>query len=133
MLAESEKQIENRIINFLRIIGIFCWKNQSVGIFDPKKKVFRRSNNINHLRGVSDILGIVNGRFLAVEVKSEKGRLTIEQKAFLQNIRAQGGIAFEARSLSDVARHLKDEFPDNIGLQKMAGEVVEREKLRIDN
>lgn len=132
MLTESEKQIENRIISFLRIIGVFSWKNQSVGIFDPKTSRFRKSRNPNHLRGVSDILGIVHGRFLAIEVKSAKGKMTIEQKAFLQNIRAQGGVAFEARSLSDVARHLKDEFPDNIGLQKIAGQVIDRDTLRID-
>lgn len=133
MIAQSEKQIENQIISFLRILGVFCWKNQSVGIFDAKKKIYRKSNNQNHILGASDILGILHGKFLAIEVKSAKGRMTIHQKAFLQNIRSQGGIAFEARSLSDVARHLKNEFPNHPGVQKMAGEVIARPELRIDN
>ena len=115
----KEKQIENEILNFLRILGIYCWKNQSVGVFDPVKKVYRKSRNRNHINGVSDILGIARGRFLAIEVKSEKGRLRPEQKIFLQNISDNGGIAFVARSLKDVALHLSKVFPDHEGLKKM--------------
>lgn len=133
MTNQSEKQIENQIINFLRIVGVFCWKNQSTGIYDPTKKIFRRSNNYNHLRGVSDILGVVDGKFLAIEVKSESGRLTVEQKAFLQNIRAQGGIAFEARSLVDVVQRLKEEFPNHLGLSRAAIDIVSRRSPKIDN
>jgi len=118
-MTQTEKQIENQIISTLRILGVYCWKNQSVGIFDPSKKIFRRSNNANHLKGVSDILGIINGKLLAIEVKSAKGRMSIEQKAFLQNIRDQGGIAFEARSITDVAKHLQSAFPNHAGFKQL--------------
>lgn len=106
-----EKQIENSILNYLRANGIFCWKAQSVGLFDPTKKIYRRSNNKHHIKGVSDILGIMpNGRFLAVEVKSEKGRATPEQLQFIENIKESGGIALLARSIDDLKNKLKTDF-----------------------
>ena len=115
----KEKQIENEILNFLRILGVYCWKNQSVGIYDPVKKVYRRNGNHNHIRGTSDILGIINGRFLAIEVKSEIGKLSPEQRVFLAQISNNGGVAFVARSLRDVAVNLSKFFPDHEGLKKM--------------
>lgn len=112
----TEKQIENEILNFLKTMGVYCWKNQSVGIFDPVKKVYRKPNNPHHIKGVADILGIIQGRFLAIEVKSDKGLISTEQKIFLKHINEEGGIAFVARSVEQVILNLKAFFPgdDNI-------------------
>ena len=98
-----EKVIENQIFHYLKKRGIFCWKNDSVGIFDPVKKIYRSNRNPNRIKGVSDILGILpNGRFLAIEVKAEKGRASPEQVEFLSQIERNGGIGILARSLSDI-------------------------------
>lgn len=57
--------------------------------------------------GCSDIIGqTVDGRFLAIETKRPSGRATNAQAAFLQTVRSHGGIAFTARSVSDLALHL---------------------------
>jgi hypothetical protein len=57
--------------------------------------------------GCCDVLGqLRDGRFLAVEVKSPKGRTSTEQVAFLERIRAAGGMGFVARDLRDVVREL---------------------------
>lgn len=114
----TEKQIENEILNFLRVMGIYCWKNQSVGVFDPVKKVYRKSNNAHHIKGVSDILGIIHGRFLAIEVKSETGSCTSEQKLFLKTINDEGGVAFVARSVEQVLLNLKQFFPKDTNLDR---------------
>lgn len=105
-----EKMIENSILSFLKINGIFCWKNQSVGIFDSKKQVFRLNRNQHHINGVSDILGIlpVSGRFLAIEVKTNTGRLTDHQKSFLDEIQRSGGISGVCRSIKDAQLLLSD-------------------------
>lgn len=117
----SEKEIENSILHFLNsFLGIKCWKNQSTGVFDPVKKIYRKSNNKHHIKGVSDILGIIQGRFLAIEVKSETGKLTPEQKAFILSINEEGGIAFVARSLQDVVTNLTKFFPENKNLRELA-------------
>lgn len=105
----KEKDIENFILNYLNSKNIFCWKNQSVGIFDPKRKIYRKSNNNFHINGVADILGVMpNGKILAIEVKSRSGKLSQAQKTFLLNVKKQGGVAFVARSISKVMFELKE-------------------------
>lgn len=120
----KEKQIQNEILHFLRILGVYCWQNDSVGIYDPVKKIYRKNRSAYHLNGVSDILGIIGGRFLAIEVKSETGRLTPEQRVFIAHINEEGGVAFVARSLRDVAVNLSKFFPDNEGLKKMVKNYI---------
>ncbi len=57
--------------------------------------------------GCPDVLGqLRDGRFIGVEVKAPKGKLSTEQSAFLDRIRGAGGVAFVARDLRDVVREL---------------------------
>lgn len=98
----TEKQIENSILSYLKARGVFCWKNETTGIWDPKRKVFRKKRSVHRMVGVADILGIYKGRFLAIEVKSAKGRLTKDQKRFGEMVIEQGGIFLVARSIDDV-------------------------------
>ena len=52
--------------------------------------------------GVSDLIGWTEGgRFVAVEVKGPRGRVTDEQAAFLELVRRSGGLAGVARSVDD--------------------------------
>ena len=118
-MATLEKGIENAILRFLNKIGVYCWKNQSVGIYDPVKKIYRKSNNAAHIKGVSDILGVIEGRFLAIEVKSAKGVVSPEQRIFLTRINQEGGIAFVARNVDQVARELYKHFPEHKILKEM--------------
>lgn len=96
-----EKHIENQILGWLKMRGILSFKIKSMGTFDPTKRVFRKPSPW-YRKGVSDILGIYNGKFLAIEVKSDTGRLSLEQQSFQRDIITCGGIAFVARSIEDV-------------------------------
>lgn len=51
-----------------------------------------------------DMVGSQVARWLAVEVKSGRGRLTCEQAHFLEVVRAAGGLASVARSAEDALR-----------------------------
>ena len=105
MKDKSEKQIQKLILDWLRWNKVFCWKSNNVGIY---------RKDTNHyipvgLKGVADILGIINGGvFLAIEVKSGKGKVSPYQREFLQNITDNGGVSFVARCLEDVKLSLKD-------------------------
>lgn len=102
----SEKDIETMILDFLNKRGIFAWKNHTVGIWDAEKNIFRQLGKFS-IKGSSDILGVLNGgRLLAIEVKSERGRVTKEQLAFIKKINSLGGLAFIARSIEDVIINL---------------------------
>lgn len=53
--------------------------------------------------GGSDLIGWTrDGRFAAVEVKTPTGRVSAEQKAFIDAVNRSGGIAGVARSVEDV-------------------------------
>ena len=57
--------------------------------------------------GCADVLGqLRDGRFLAVEVKAARGRLSEAQQIFLDRVSAAGGVAFLARSAADVIAKL---------------------------
>ena len=112
-MRQLEKPIENQILNLLKLLGVYCWKNQSVGIYDKAKGIYRKPNNKHHINGVADIIGVVAGRFLAIEVKSKRGTLSQEQKLFIMKVNEEGGIAFVARSPADVIKNLCLFFPEN--------------------
>tara|TARA_B100000809_G_C14792398_1_gene407135 strand:+ start:26 stop:367 length:342 start_codon:yes stop_codon:yes gene_type:complete len=105
----SEKEIENSILDYLQTQKGFFWKNNTVGVYDPVKKTFRRPTKYC-INGVADILGVIppDGKLVAIEVKSKKGRVSKNQEAFLLRVRMQNGKAFIARSIEDVQKELYD-------------------------
>jgi penicillin-binding protein-related factor A (putative recombinase) len=64
------------------------------------------------MKGISDILGVVQGRMIAIEVKkpttevAAKTYATRAQKDFLAKVRANGGHGLVARSVQDVEEFL---------------------------
>lgn len=57
-------------------------------------------------RGTPDILAVISGRFVAIEVKRPGGKPSKLQLAQLKRIEAAGGVAFVADSIDDVIKHL---------------------------
>ena len=84
---QTEKEITASIRTLLKTFGIFHWK------------VWQ---GLGSQKGVSDIIGIHKGKFLAIEVKTEKGKLNDNQEHFLRLVNKNGGIGFVARSAHDV-------------------------------
>jgi len=74
------------------------WRNNSGALKDETKRpVFFGKV------GSSDILGLLpGGRFICVECKSKKGKLSEKQKDFLAEVERLGGLAIVARSVDDV-------------------------------
>jgi len=103
---KSEKEIQNEILEYLTKGGYLCWRNNNVGLYDVRLGTFRRKGKYQML-GVSDIFLIVgDGRFVAIEVKSKKGKISEYQQNFIDLINQNGGIAFVARNIEDVEKNL---------------------------
>lgn len=51
--------------------------------------------------GSADLVGIVSGRFVALEVKTATGRVTPEQTQWLALVRRYGGFAAVVRSVDE--------------------------------
>lgn len=58
--------------------------------------------------GSADLIGIWNGRFVAIEVKQPGKYPRKKQKRFLEVVRKLGGIAGVARSVEDVGAILRE-------------------------
>jgi len=106
-MATPESIVRDSICEYLQLHKCFYFIHDSVGIFDPVKQRFRSNTNKHRMKGVADILGIWQGKPLAIEVKSARERLTPEQRLFLERFRAEGGISILARSIDDVEKALK--------------------------
>lgn len=102
----SEAVIENQILTWLFYQKIWAWKNITGGYFDAKRKVFRKQRSKFAINGASDIVGVFKGRPLFIECKALSGRLTPDQKAFLDRASKEGALAFVARNIGDVEREL---------------------------
>lgn len=108
----KEKEIENQILTFLNELPrCFAFKVATTGYYDAKKRVFRKNLSRYIIRGTSDIIGLFQGTFFAIEVKSPQGmreylRQSNErvknQKAFLDKVQMTGGIGICASSLDEV-------------------------------
>jgi len=100
-----EKDITKTIRKHLNSINIFHWKQWQ---------------GLGSTKGTPDIVGVLPvsiktlnrlgikrvGLFLGIEVKTAKGKVTDHQTAFLNAIKAAGGLAIVARSVQDI-EHLK--------------------------
>src|ERR1700679_1178875 len=80
LLMISEKAIETWLLRWVnRQPGIFAFKVNTVGIYDPVKKLYRKNWNPYIIKGTHDIIGICYGKFFSIEVKSSSGKLTQDQ------------------------------------------------------
>lgn len=105
MAKTPEGIIKNGVLCFLRGVsgGVF-WNSPSAGVFDPTKGRFRKTAG---RKGVADILGCFKGHFIAIEVKTKKGKLTDHQISFLKDVAKSGGYACVVRSVEDAIEFIE--------------------------
>lgn len=92
-------------LDYLALKGILAWQNDTVGIWDAARKCYRTRKG---RRGMSDILGVLDGgTLLAVECKTGTGRLTPEQRTFIDAVHLRGGVAVVVHRLDDLIEALE--------------------------
>lgn len=100
-----EKEIQRAILQYLELVGIVAWRNNT-GAIVSHYKGHTRLIKFGH-KGSCDILGVLpGGRFLGIEVKDEKGKVSEDQQNFIDAINFKGGLAFVARTLEEVMEKL---------------------------
>ena len=89
-------------LKYLQARGIFHWRNNTGAVRVGSGRFMHFGK-----KGSSDILAILpGGRFLAVECKAPDGRLSLEQREFLERIRDLGGMALVVRSWEELDKIL---------------------------
>jgi penicillin-binding protein-related factor A (putative recombinase) len=104
----TEKELESSILDYLNSLPeVFAFKVQTTGIYDPVRKIMRTIKNKHLHKGTSDIIGVKDGKFFALEVKLPKKNPTDYQNDFLARILHAKGYATIVRSLNDAVQIIK--------------------------
>lgn len=115
LLAPSESQIETAILGYLvEFKRLLAFPVRNAGYYDTKLKRFRTQQSKYFRKGVPDIILIYRGRFVGLEVKSEKGVQSRDQKVFAQDILKSEGLYYVVRSVEqvqEILNILETKFP----------------------
>jgi hypothetical protein len=103
MKEQRESDILRDCLTWLRLHGVFCWR-QNQGAIRGEYNGKRRFLRFTSVDGVADILGVLRpqGVLLALEVKRSGRRPTLKQEAFLATVRDHGGIGAWVQSVAEL-------------------------------
>ena len=93
MSDKLESKIQKEILLFLESLGSWSFKTIE-----------------SNKRGVPDIIGCLDGRFVGIEVKRPGKAPTVIQSIQLNNIEKAGGISFVATSAAETEDKLREHF-----------------------
>jgi hypothetical protein len=90
--------VKSAILEYLHVRDFFAWNNP-IGAVEVRPGQWLRFGKV----GSADIMGCLpGGRFLAIECKAERGRLSGTQRDFLNEVERLGGLAIVVRSFQEV-------------------------------
>jgi penicillin-binding protein-related factor A (putative recombinase) len=98
----KESDIQKSILDYLSLIpGCFVFRTNNIGVplRDSSGKTSFRPSPV---KGLSDILCCFKGRFIALEVKRPKGKVTQHQTRFLNQVKESGGVGAVVHSIEEV-------------------------------
>jgi len=109
-IVVPEREVQATILQFLKRhpkVGFAVRMNSGVTKYRDQKGVERFVRF--GFKGCPDIWCVLvgGGRLFVIEVKSDSGALTDEQRAVLDAVNSAGGLGIEARSIDDVAQALE--------------------------
>ncbi len=93
-----ESDVQRSIRQALGLVpGLACWRNNTGVYFDKRNVPIRYGLCV----GSSDLIGLYQGRFLALEVKRPGGKLSPDQERFLALVTKLGGVAAVVHSAEE--------------------------------
>jgi len=99
MAKLKETDIQKAILDYLSVKRIFHWRQNNGAIYDPKIGGYRSHTG---MKGVPDIICVIDGQFVGIEVKGPRGRQSADQKIFERRLIENGGKYILAKSVTDI-------------------------------
>lgn len=98
-MASKENAVQKAILDYLALKQVFHWRQNNGATYDAKLGFYRTHTG---MRGVPDIICVVNGQFVGIEVKTKTGKQSPDQVLFQKRLQLAGGKYVLARSVDDV-------------------------------
>ena len=102
----SEKDIQKAVGNYLTYVKVFWYRQNSGMIFSNykgKERAFRAG-----VIGAPDIIAVINGIYVGIEIKNSKGKLSEHQVKFRVNLIKAGGEYWVIKSLEDIENAIRN-------------------------
>lgn len=104
--ATETNNLTTEIITFLTECGHLAWRNNSMGVYDPLKGVYRKTNT---MAGTPDIICILQGgQFLGIEIKTGKDSMSRAQTTFMNHSRKLGALYWIVFNTTDFINKYKE-------------------------
>ena len=100
-MATPEGEIVKSICEYLILRKHLFYRNNNTPVFDVTQKRFRAMPKYT-MRGLPDIIVIKDGRYIGIEAKTPKGKLSEHQIEFGKLSMLHGADYIVARSIDDV-------------------------------
>lgn len=98
----KESEIQRAILDYLTLRGIFHYRNNSGAFAMPATETHQRRFFRAGAVGAPDIVCVVNGQYVGIEVKAPRGKQSEHQMEFQRRLEAAGGRYILAYSIDDV-------------------------------
>ena len=106
-MKHPEHDIQVDIINYLRLNRIFCFSVPNGGLRNIKTAAFLKKEGAT--AGVSDLIVLLKGECVFVEIKTKTGRQSEEQKNFQNAVELLGFSYYVWRSLDDAIKFVREQ------------------------
>lgn len=101
---QPEKVLEQQITLALSRLGALVIPYRQ-GVMQKADRIIRFG-----IPGISDLIVCYQGRFIALEIKTEKGRQTDKQKKFESAVKQRGGEYHVVRSVEEAEKIINSDF-----------------------
>ena len=110
---KQEHLLQQQIIQYLHMFNIFVFETD---VMDGLKFLnnqqsrlafIQHHKNMGYIKGQPDLVAVMNNKVVFIELKTEKGRQSKEQKEVEQEIKNRGVDYIVVRSLEDLQNYIK--------------------------
>ena len=106
-MTTPANKLQAKVLKKLVDAGIFCWRQNNLPIFDTHlNSGYGGYRSHGGMKGVPDIICIINGHFVGVEIKAGNDRMSAHQLLFKKRCEHNGGYYFVIKDEKDVEKVL---------------------------
>lgn len=102
-MTTPANKLTTAVIKKLNEHNVFCWRQNNMPVYDPNiNGGYGGYRSHGGLKGVPDIIAIIDGQFVGIEIKAGKDRLSADQMLFKKRCIRNGGKYVVVKCVEDI-------------------------------